>query len=279
MHTIFKIKDLVNSNEKVCSNLCNEIKIEKEKNISKLDIIENHEIKIGDLHEEYKVISHSLEKRNSEIKQLIERKQFMEGQIEVLKEDKEFNQNKIYELTDENKMHISKMSTTETELFMLKDSFKNMSYKLENELSINDNNKISIDTLNKQLVENKIIHEESIESQKCIKDEMNSKIGELKSSHNTILEKIKIKHNLDIETKNNEFDTIATKLENSNTIITDLESSIISKNKEITKIYIDSSLIKDTSEKNLTETVSRLQVEHSENIDCLKNDLCKCEEG
>ena len=256
----------------------NEKKLEKEIYMKKHDKMEKeYEIKIENMNKAVENITTSLKDSNLEIKQLVERTQFMEGKIEILKEDKEFNQNKIATLTEEIKTHMFKMSTTENELITSKDLCKNLSSKLETELSVNDNITITMDILSKELIQSKSLYEESVVSQKCIKDDMNSKIGELEESHKTILEEIKIKHTYDIKTKNNDLDSVSTKLENSNKIILNLENRISEQDNDITKINSDNVLLTDLSVANQKsiydnlEKFTTMELENRDNIEDLNH--------
>ena len=253
-------------------------------------------MKIDIVHKQRDVVSNSLENSNSEIKQLVEQKKFMEGKIDILNEDKEFNQNKISTLTEENKTRMIKMSTTETELIMLKDSFKNMSKKLESEVSENKNLQTSMTILNKELVEKKIIYEESIANKTNIIDEINSKISEFQVSRNTDIKEIKIKHSLHIETKNNEFVSITKKLDDSNIIILNLENRISEQDDDIKQIFSDNIMLNELSvanqksiddnlEKFTTmelenrENIEALNHNHNEDIKSIKNEVFKVKEG
>ena len=294
MHIILQVKDLMDSNEKVCSQLGDEIKIQKE---SKLNIIENREIKIDDLYKECKAISRNLQNSNSEIELLISRKKLMEDEIKILQEDNELQLIEMTKLTDDNKTKIFNISALETELSMLEDLYKDTSSKLECEISENNQHKITIETINKRLALNKILFGKNVASESSLRDEMNSKILQIQISHDIILEELRITHKMGIETNDRDFDTITKKLENSYNIISNLENNIIQKEEEM-KIMIseNASLISNLSadddkyynehldqlkliELKNNDKIEALKISYDEEIKSVKNDLFNMEEG
>ena len=200
-------------------------------------------------------------------------------------------------LEEVNLIKISEMSTIEAELVSLKDSFKNISSDLESERTENNNNKTSIDLLNKKLLENKVLYEEIISSTNLFETDMTSKILKIKLSHDTILEELRINNTFAIEVKNKEIDSIKVKFENTFNIITNLENNIIQKEEEITiMISENASLIKKLSvdddkyydehmdqlkliELKNKDKIETLKISYDEEIKSVKNDLFNMEEG